>query len=139
MKEKIYFGHPINTYNTELEKFLLDEIRRFFPQSDIENPNQPIHQEGYMAYKKTQGNGMEYYFKEVLPSCSGGIFLPFRDGLFGAGVWGEAEFLSASSRPLWKINPDGGILPLRLEEMVMLSIKNTIARIRTVEGVSIPY
>ena len=69
MEKRIYFGHPINTYNTALENELLQKISEAFPECEIENPNQKHHNEGYERWKKTTGNGMDYYFKVVLLSC----------------------------------------------------------------------
>ena len=47
MPKKLYFGHPVNVYGTDLEKKLLEKIAADFPDWNIENPNQKNHQEGY--------------------------------------------------------------------------------------------
>ena len=135
---KIYFGHPINVYNTELEKILVREIYRTFPSWGIENPNQKHHSEGYERYKKETGKGMDYYFNEVLPHCRAGIFLPFRDGKYGAGVFKEAEFIAKNGYPIWAIHADR-INKISPKEMEALSVDGTKARIRDASGNLIPY
>lgn len=133
---KLYFGHPVNTYGTELEERIIAEILRLFPESTVENPNQPKHQKGYDRYKRGYGNGMGYYFQEVLPECDGGIVLPFGDGALGAGVFGEARFLMDRGKPVWIIEcegmPDGPIVfvPLRPgQEIIALTAPETRARV----------
>lgn len=136
-KPLLYFGHPVNTYNTELERALLKEINEKFRSVDIENPNQPHHQENYRRWKEEFGNGMNYYYQRVLPNCWGGIFLPFRNGDWGAGVYGEAEFFFKLKCLIWKIEDTGEnfeITPItRLNLEKKLSIEET--RVRT----KLPY
>lgn len=139
MHKRLYFGHPVNTYDTELEKRLLRKVMGAFPYSQIVNPNEPQHQEGYERHKRTSGNGMNYFSEEVLPNCHGGVFLPFRDGKWGAGVFKEAQYYSDRGFPIWVINPDGFIDHLRLANVQPLSVEETRARIRTADGKTIPY
>lgn len=128
-KPKMYFGHPVNVYNTHQEVQLVDIIKRAFPQYAIENPNQLRHQQGYQRFKKEQGNGMQYYFTQVLPNMAAGIFLPFEDDMFGAGVYGEAKFLAEHNKPIWEISFDGGISILKLSDSRALSIEETRKRV----------
>lgn len=139
MSRKVYFGHPVNVYNTELERSLLWVIRDNFPDWEIENPNQKKHDEGYARYKKETGNGMEYYFQEVLPHCQVGVFLPFRDFKYGAGVFKEAEFLAKRNYPIWEITEDFLLVRVPLKNMSVLSIEETRARVRNPDGSLIPY
>jgi hypothetical protein len=137
---KIYFGHPMNTYGTLLETQLLATIGRAFPGWKIENPNQEHHQQGCRRWEKATGNPMEYFFEEVLPDCHAGIFLPFRDGTWGAGVFGEAAVLLEQGRLVWKITPDGTITKVNdLDGSLKLSINETLARIKTASGEWAPY
>lgn len=136
---KMYFGHPINVYDTDLESNLLKIISETWPSWVIENPNQKRHSEGYERYLKTSGKGMDYYFCEVLPDCHGGIFLPFRDGKYGMGVFGEAKFLRDQSCPIWQIDADGHISKLDLSLAKVLSVEETRERIRTPDKKSKPY
>ncbi len=139
MQLRMYFGHPVNAYDTELEQRLVRKIAEAFPMWEIENPNQPKHQERYDQYKIATGNGMTYFTEEVLPSCRGGIFLPFRDGKWGAGVFKEAQYYSDRNFPIWSINAEGFVGQLVLANIHPLSIEETRARIRTSDGKIIPY
>ncbi|MGB7957920.1 MAG: hypothetical protein WCF77_03730 [Minisyncoccia bacterium] len=137
---KIYFGHPMNTYGTPLETRLLAEIGSAFPRLCIENPNQPRHQEGCRRWEAETGNPMGYFFEEVLPSCHAGIFLPFRDGMWGHGVFGEAVVLLEQESRIWEISPSGIITPIDvLDGSRELSIDETLARIKTASGEWAPY
>jgi hypothetical protein len=166
MKQIIYFGHPINSYDSELEKVLIAKIVRTFPNCVIENPNQEKHQAGYNRWKEGkyenhrfssarprtgpntpasrasgQSNGMNYYFSEVLPFCDTGIYLPFRDGAWGAGVFGEANFFASKNDTpwAWTINADALIRLVHLENVPVLSISETRARIYGPNGILLPY
>jgi hypothetical protein len=139
-KMKIYFGHPMNTYGTPLETRLLAAIRSAFPVLDVENPNQPRHQEGCRRWEAEVGNPMGYFYEEVLPSCHAGIFLPFRDGKWGHGIFGEAVVLTEQECPIWEIASDGVITPIHiLDGSLELSIDETLARIKTASGGWAPY
>ncbi|MDO8496338.1 MAG: hypothetical protein Q7S43_02835 [bacterium] len=140
MGYKIYFGHPINTYDTELENRLLQRISVVFPRWFIENPNEEYHQDGYQFWKKFYGNGMDYYYKEVLPSCSAGIFLSFRDGKWGTGVFAEAEFLHNRGYSIFQIDIEGRVRKINfLDNTQALSVDETRKRIRTESGETVPY
>lgn len=128
---KIYFGRPISFYNTEVDKFLIEQIEKSFPETELVNPALPIHGENYKRWKQETGNGMNYFFKEVLPSCAGGVFLPFEDGMFGAGVFGEAKTLQGFGldRIVCEIDFNGKIFPFILDESRCLSVEDTRKRV----------
>ena len=128
-KDKIYFGHPVNFYNVPKELELIQIIKKEFPLFTIENPNQPHHQENYQRYKMETGNGMTYYFKEVLPRMEAGIFLSFEDKKFGAGVFGEAEALHKMEKPIYEITLENKIYPMQIDFSRKLSIEETRKRI----------
>ena len=137
--QRMYFGRPINTYDEPISTRLIQKILEEFPGWEIEDPNQPCHQDGYKEYVKRTGKGMDYYYIEVLPNCDGGVFLPFPDGSWGAGVYGEASFLQAHHRPVYQITPSGIITPAELSRVRALTIDETRARIRTPDNKLIPY
>lgn len=140
MGGKIYFGHPINVYDTKLENRLLRRISEVFPSWFIENPNEEYHQEGYKLWKKLHGNGMLYYYREVLPTCSAGVFLPFRDGKWGTGVFGEAEFLFNRGLPIFQIDTQCIVTKIdSIDTLQVLSIEETRERIKTKSGEIKPY
>ncbi len=125
---KIYFGHTIDIYNTPKEQELVERIQRELPQFEVENPNQPIHEQGYQTYK-IAGNGMKYYFEKVLPSMDAGIFQPFADGKFGAGVFGEAAFLHGQGKPIYEISLEGKIASMELDASRALTVEQTRERV----------
>lgn len=139
MRKRIYFGHPINTYGTKLEKELLAEIAKALSDYVIENPGKKHHQKNVQRWIKKTGNAMNYFFSVVLPKCQAGIFLPFRDGKWGAGIVGEAKFLHNKGFPIWQITFEGKISEANLAKIQVLSIKETTSRIRDASGKSIPY
>jgi len=125
----MYFGHPVNIYDTPQESALIAKIEREFPEYAIENPNQPRHQEGYMCWKAEHGSGMQYYFEVVLPAMKADIFLPFEDLQFGAGVWSEAEFIQKNGSPIYQITSDLVISPLVLDPSRKLTVEETRERV----------
>ncbi len=126
---KIYFGHPITIYNTQKESDLIDRIRKMFGWFDVENPNQKHHQEGYKRYKDKGERGMNYFFQEVLPKMDAGIFLPFEDGMFGTGVFEEAQFIFNNNKKIYEISYHGKIDDLFLDSKRGLSIGETLKRV----------
>ena len=130
IKGKLYFGHPVNVYNTPDEKRLCEIISREFPNAELENPNSLVHDEGYKKWKQEKGSGMKYFFEEVLPQMNAGIFLPFEDGLFGAGVYGEAEHLNKGlGKLVFEISLEGKINIMTLDISRMLSVEETRKRV----------
>jgi len=135
-KPLMYFGHPINFYigskfnvHGNKENELIETIKERFPEYNIENPNQLIHKDNYIKWKERTGNGMDYYFKVVLPKMGAGTFLCFEDRMFGAGVFGEAEFLKDSGKLIYEINLKKGIKEMILDFSRALSIKETKKRV----------
>ena len=144
----MYFGHPINVYGTELEKRLLEVINGFLKTLSlrdscewvVENPNQPCHQEGYKDWATKTGKGMDYYYHCVLPGCVAGIFLPFRDGKWGAGVFGEAKCITRHSNIVWEITHDEKIARIEcICDIPALSVEETRKRIRDAAGQPLPF
>lgn len=129
MKPIIYFGHTVDLYNTPKEGELIATIERALPQYGVENPNQPVHEEGYQTYKRETGKGMRYYFEKVLPTMAAGVFQPFADGKFGAGVFGEAKFLHEQGKPIYEITLEGIVTELELDDSRALTVEETRARV----------
>lgn len=103
-RPKLYFAHPVNTYDTDLEKDMLSRLKRFFPEFYIENPNQLHHQEEYMEWKnnKPGKSGMDYFYEKVLAKCDAGtVGCPFLDGKLGAGVAGEMIYHLKKNKKIW--------------------------------------
>lgn len=140
MRNRLYFGHPVNTYNIELETQLLEAIVREFPDWEIENPNQKKHQEGYKKWMEETGNGMKYFTEEVLPSCDGGVFLAFRDGKWGAGVAKEGIYFLERDLAVCEVTLDFEFNSLdEFSADRTLSVDETRKRIRDKEGNLLQY
>jgi hypothetical protein len=140
MKQKLYYGRPVNIKSfPELDKPLLQKVVDAFPDWEIEDSGLKKHGDGYLRFKKEFGNGMEYYFQEVLPFCGGGVFLRFRDGMWGAGVYAEAKFFTDRNLPIWIVDVKGKVRKGSLKRAKVLSIEETIERIRDKEGNPKPY
>jgi len=128
--EKIYFGHPITYYNTPAQSKLIKKIKATFPDFDVENPGSQIHEENYRRWEKTLRGGMAYFFIEVLPRMDRGIFLPFEDRMFGAGVFKEMVWLYNEGKKIWEISHQGLILPIpEPDQSRALSAKDTRIRV----------
>lgn len=124
-QDVLYFAHAVNAYDTPYETAAIALISETFPRADIENPNQPHHQEGYVAYQeRTAKNrddhkGMSYFYDEVLPNCTGCVSMPFLDGRFGLGVAGETKQCLENGLPTYGIFPSNkNASPLQLSDWV---------------------
>lgn len=135
---RLYFGHPINTYQTPLEGELLQAIAAAFPAYDIENPSDPHHQYGARRQHWLTGNVMDY-FLPVAAGCRLGVFLPFRDGCWGAGVHAEALVMTHHGRGIFSIDPSGLVRRADLATVIALTVDQTRQRIRAPDGTIIPY
>jgi hypothetical protein len=82
-KKRMYFAHPINTYNTIIEKFFLEKYSENY---EIINPNQEIHQIG------VKKEGMDY-FKPIVQSCDMLFAFGFGDNSVGAGIAKEMNWM----------------------------------------------
>lgn len=69
---RLYFGHPIDRYDTDQEDRLLNAIKSRFPVK-IVTPGSDHHQRAYDEYKQDHDKGMKYFLNEVLPDCDGGV------------------------------------------------------------------
>ena len=139
-EDNVYFAHPINMYNIELERRALGEIAGAFPHYQIINPNDEAHENGYKLYKRVAGNGMKYYFDNVIPFVKYLVATPLADGMYTSGVAGEVEhFLDLPSkepelfkdeRRLFRWTKDGGLEEmLNFPEDKVLSIEETRERL----------
>lgn len=108
---RLYFAHPVNVYNQPLEQEIVKLIKQRIHGVEVENPNQPHHQEGYKKWSArqkesdTKHKGMSYFYDEVLPACDGCIAMTFLDGRMGLGVAGEAKWFLERNKPVWLLVP----------------------------------
>jgi hypothetical protein len=129
----LYFAHPVNVYDTHLERRLLAHIAARFPDSRILNPNAPEHDAGY----KTKG--MAYFLEDILPGCGECVVLAFLDGKIGKGVYAEAEQLHKAGCPVWEITILGGFIAWAPDPSRCLTLEETRERIRDEAGNTRPY
>jgi len=138
-KDRVYFAHPVNVYDTDLEKELLKLIQDFFgPGVEIENPNQPHHQVGYKTWKEKYKDhptksGMTYFYEIVLPGCNMCVCQVFLDGKWGAGVANEAAFYIKKGQPVWMIEPKTHKIRLLTVQERDLIVKNDPILVLSIE------
>ena len=139
-KLRMYYMHPVNTYNTPLEQDQMADIRRKFGREwDVVNPNAPEHQKAYDEMKQKTGNGMPY-FVALADGCQAGVYLPFRDGKIGAGIAMEVRSLLGRGCQVWELRHDGRLFHTRvLDERRVLSVVETRSRIRNEDGSTRAY
>ena len=134
VRPRTYFAQPITLFGTELKSILLAKVRERFLGDVIEDPDTPEHQAGYAR------SGMGYYLEEVIPGCRRVVFLAFRDGMIGAGVYAEAEKVIAGGGTVFEIFPNGTIAERAgLDPARKLSVDETRSRIRNEDRSLKPY
>jgi len=87
---RVYFAHPVTTYDTALEFECDGFIRRYVGEVDIVNPNSTQHEAGYKKLRVLKSDPMEYFVR-LANTCDVCVFLPFSDKRVGAGVWKEIK------------------------------------------------
>jgi hypothetical protein len=102
----IYFAHPINTYNTEYESRAIDIIKDKFPNSNIINPGEQLHQDSFKEYVSSSPKEYMGFFRDLVNECSVIVYLPFKDGKVGAGVRYEIYHLNKRFDEIYEINPE---------------------------------
>lgn len=100
----IYFAHPVNIYNTDIEKKCIELINQKFKNCIIINPGDDYYQNDFKGYREKNPENYMIYFKNLVEGCSIIVYLPFRDGMIGAGVWYEIHQLSNFVDSIYEIN-----------------------------------
>lgn len=128
--KKLYFAHPMNTYNSTVEKKALKIISSRFPDYEVVNPNGKTHQE---ACRLTS---MEY-FKLLVDYSDIVVALPLMDGSWGAGVFYELQIASQRKKKVYEICGvyEKGLIPnikdLNFFELSPLSVSETRNRMKS--------
>lgn len=86
-KFDIYYAHHQYKYNTKVEEYELDLIRRYFPSAKICNPSEYLNTEG-----KTEGEIMQDCYDAI--DHSDILVFSSMDGVIGKGVWQEISYAS---------------------------------------------
>lgn len=106
----IYFAHPVNTYDTPVEKAVLTLVAHCFPTAEIANPNTPDQQKAYDAKVSATGGvhadhkGMEVFYQKV-EECDSCVAMPFLDRRLGLGVAGETQKALKLGKHAWLVEP----------------------------------
>lgn len=136
-KHVIYFGRPVTHYGKPHDVKIAALILKTFGEgSRLVDPSLPEHQVGYQA------QGMAYFLETVVPSCTTGVFTPFKDGRWGAGVWAELCRARALGMPTYTVDWKLDLRPKFFSEridiapfpstagVVPLTVEETRARVR---------
>lgn len=132
MKHRVYFAHPVNTYDTPLEQLLLSHIALKWNGDTIVNPSDGIHKVAVARIKATDPNAnVMGYFTDLVKSCNEVVVLPFKDGKWGAGVYKEVEAVLDFDVRIWVIDPHTFVIKgvHVLDPALCLSVEETRARV----------
>lgn len=125
----LYFAHQVDIFNTQKEEDLVKTLEHAFPDFEIYNPNQKHNQENYKLWKEKTGSGMNYYYDVILLHMDAGAYLAFQDGMIGAGVFHEMDFLLGRDKSIWEIDWNHDIENVdALDYSRKLSIEETRSR-----------
>jgi hypothetical protein len=91
----LYYAHSLHLYDTpqEVRDVALLQSLGF----EVNNPNQPFHQEGYSE------KGMDYFIEDILPGCDVCAFRAYSDMSIGAGVMKEVQAFIDMAKPVFEI------------------------------------
>lgn len=127
-----YFAHATTMYDTRAEAQVAERFRRARPGTEVENPNQARHSEGY------QREGMDYFVR-LCNGLDGVFFTPMADGTVGAGVAKEVQsFLDRGAPTLYFDPMNGDFVQISdrraLESMRVRDVDGTRARLKEERG-----
>ncbi len=100
IKKKLYFAHPIPTYNTQREKYAETLIHTFYPTYELINPG------------KAPGRNMQYYLN-LVSSSDMLVFMALEDGMIGRGTYREVTFAQALNQKVIYLNTDNQFIEFR--------------------------
>lgn len=92
---KIYYAHHLWKYNTKIEEYELEVIKRYFPNAEIINPN------GYIKQGREESIIMKDCL-EIIENCNILIFSSV-NGVVGRGVVDEFNKASKLGLPIYYI------------------------------------
>lgn len=92
---KIYYAHHLWKYNTKIEEYELEVVKRYFPNAEIINPN------GYIKQDREESIIMKDCL-EVIENCNILIFSSV-NGVVGRGVVDEFNKASKLGLPIYYI------------------------------------
>lgn len=94
----IYYAHSMSLYNTQQEKRDIDLLESL--GFEVCNPNTLAIQADIIKLKE-QGvvDYMDYFYK-IMDGCGALAFRGFPDGMIGAGVWHEIQYMQTMFKPI---------------------------------------
>lgn len=147
----LYFAHPINMYYTPLESALLRLLAQKWRGDTIINPSDKVHENEVKRLKASDPKtNVMPYFLALAKTAKNLVVLPFPDGMWGTGVYDEAESVLdlRAGKYVWVIDHNevavGSLTPtIRfvpvLKPELRLSVEETRARVRYPDGSTRPY
>lgn len=100
---KIYFAHPVNTYNDDTDRLCINIIKNELGNQII-NPSDDLIQSTFKEYRLKHPDTYMEFFKDLVSSCDTIVYLPFKDGKIGAGIWFEVKSVSENGGKIFEIN-----------------------------------
>lgn len=109
MAKKLYFSRPEGVYGTTFEHVIMQLILAHpaFRQYELLDPNSDEHRKRAQAILDDESENFMPYFIELAGNCEAGIFLPFPDGMWGPGMFDEANRLLSRQKLVWTISTKG--------------------------------
>jgi len=95
--KKLYFAHPMQTYDTERERKAIRQIKTTFPSFYIQNPS--LH----------PSRDMNFYLVWV-KDCQALIFITDEKGYIGKGVYSEIDAARILAFPVYQCEPDTPVI-----------------------------
>lgn len=141
---KVYFAHPINTYNTEAESTIVMALEA--TGYKVVNPNSQQCRSRVSDFraeyndKAISSPAVMGYFVGVCDGCDGGIFWAFEDGKIGAGVAKEIKSFFDRDAPVLEVMLAKDGETVQIEQVKeypadrVLSVEETRARVYPSSG-----
>jgi hypothetical protein len=95
---KIYYAHHIWKYNTEIEKYEIDLIKKYFPTDILLNPN------GDLGYTENSGLTETEIMKICLDTKYDVLVFSSMDGVVGHGVYNEVNHAIKLHKDIYYLN-----------------------------------
>lgn len=95
------------------------------------NPSEEHYQSEFKVYRENNPDSYMVYFKNMIGKCTDIVYLPFKDGMIGAGIWYEVHQVDPDH--IYEIDlPNNDIKKVSLEHVDdrKLSIEDTRVRIK---------
>lgn len=103
MKKSLYYAHHMFKYDTRMEEYELQVIRKNFPEYDIINPNGDIPFEKNESEQSIMGKCLEVIERENV-DC---LVFSSMNGVVGQGVFAEVNHALALGKKIYYIHNNG--------------------------------